>query len=105
MIYFMETDVKGNICHICADPAITIVPLVNRVTFDNADGTVDNDSSGVNISPWGNEMQIPLKIGVGAFTFLTTNGISNYTFTNDAAQFTPNNTTSPAYTATSDDSN
>ena len=103
MIYFMETDTKGNICHICADPAITIVPLVNRVVFDNADGTVDNDGSGVNLSPWGNEMQTPLKIGDYAFTFLTTNGINNYTFTNDAAQFTANNATSPAYTPPSNE--
>lgn len=78
MIYFIEHDDTGNIVHACSDPAATIVPLINRVTFRDANGNPLLTASGDDASPFGGTMLAPLGIDEATYTLLITNGLSKY---------------------------
>jgi hypothetical protein len=80
MIYFIECDMAGNICHVCADPMVTIVPLVNRVLFRNKDGTPNKDSGGNDLAPSGLSLVAPVGITVTTYNTLMTGGLNNYTY-------------------------
>jgi hypothetical protein len=80
MIYFMECDTAGNICHVCADPQATIVPLVNRVLFGNKDGTPHKDANGNDLAPSGLLLTEPVGITVTTYNTLMSGGLNNYTY-------------------------
>jgi hypothetical protein len=80
MIYFLECDTAGNICHVCADPMATIVPLVNRVTFGNKDGTPNKDANGNDLAPSGLLLVAPVGITVTTYNMLMSGGLNNYTY-------------------------
>ena len=80
MIYFIECDTAGNICHVCSDPMATIVPLINRVTFGNKDGTPNKDANGNDLAPSGLPLVAPVGIDVTTFNELMTGGVNNYTY-------------------------
>jgi hypothetical protein len=80
MIYFIECDTAGNICHVMADHMATIVPLVNRVLFGNKDGTSNKDASGNDLAPSGLPLVAPVGITVTTYNTLMTGGLTNYTY-------------------------
>ena len=80
MIYFIEHDSAENICHVCADPAATIVPLVNRVAFSKADGTPYKDASGNDLSPYGLVLADPVGIDAATYNTLMAEGMQNFTY-------------------------
>jgi hypothetical protein len=65
MIYFLEHDNAENICHVCANPGLTIVPLVNIVSFPNL------------------ILADPVGIDAATYDTLIAEGIQNFTY--DAA--------------------
>ncbi|MCU1251543.1 MAG: hypothetical protein JWQ49_4572 [Edaphobacter sp.] len=80
MIYFIEHDSAENICHVCADPGATIVPLVNRVAFSKSDGTLYKDASGNDLSPYGLILAEPVGIDAAAYDTLLAEGMQNFTY-------------------------
>ena len=80
MIYFIEYDSAGDICHVCGDPMATIVPLVNRVTFTNADGTPAKDTNGNPLSSYGLPLADPACITADVFNTLVAGGVENFTY-------------------------
>jgi hypothetical protein len=80
MIYFIEADTAGNICHVCADPVATIVPLVNRVLFSDASGAPLKDASGNDLSPQGSPLVLPVGISADTYARIRDGGIDNFTF-------------------------
>jgi hypothetical protein len=80
MIYFIEYDSAGDVCHVCGDPNATIVPLVNRVTFNNADGTPAKDANGNNLSPYGLVLADPAGVTVDVYNTLIAGGVQNFTY-------------------------
>lgn len=80
MIYFLEHDEAGNICHACADPTATIVPLVNRVVFNKADGTPNKDANGKDLSPYNSPLVDPVGVAVAVYTSLIADGLDKYTY-------------------------
>lgn len=79
MIYFIEHDTQGNICHACADPNATIVPLINRVVFNKADGTPNKDADGKDLSPSGYPLAEPIGVDATTYNSLIADGINKYT--------------------------
>jgi hypothetical protein len=71
MIYFIEFDTAGNICHVCSDPVASITPLINRVT--KADGTPY-------LSHQGLALVDPVGISLETYTTLMSGGIANFTY-------------------------
>jgi len=71
MIYFIEHDEAGNIVHACADPMATIVPLVNRVIFNDSSGNPLRDTDGGELSPYGSKLLEPTET-------ITSGGLENY---------------------------
>jgi hypothetical protein len=80
MVYFIEHDSAENICHVCADPGATIVPLVNRVVFSKPDGTPYRDASGHDLSPYGFTLVDPVGIDSATYALLLKDGMSKYTY-------------------------
>lgn len=80
MIYFIEHDAGENICHVCADPNATIVPLINRVTFNDVNGNPLKDASGNDLSSYALVLNPPTGITQDQFNTLMTDGIGNYTW-------------------------
>jgi hypothetical protein len=80
MIYFIEHDEAGNIVHVCADPEATIVPLVNRVTFNGPDGNPLKDPTGAALSPFGSKLLDPAGIDEATFNELMSQGAGEFTF-------------------------
>jgi hypothetical protein len=80
MIYFIEHDSAENIFHVCADPGATIVPLINRVTFNKPDGTPNKDANGNPLSPANLPLLDPVGIDAATYTLLLKDGMSNYTY-------------------------
>lgn len=79
MIYFIEYDEAGNIVHACADPAISMVPLINRVTFSDEVGNPLKDTDGADLSPYGAKLAEPMEVAEGIYTRLVSNGLDKYT--------------------------
>jgi hypothetical protein len=80
MIYFLEHDTAGNICHVCSDPSASIVPVINRVLFKKKDGTPMKDASGNDLSPFSVPMADPVGITAEIYAELTTDGMQNYMY-------------------------
>lgn len=80
MIYFIEHDTAGNICHVCADPNATIVPVVNRIFCQDPQGNPIKDADGNILSPYGQPLVEPDEISEDDYTMLMRDGASNYTF-------------------------
>ena len=80
MTYFIEHDEAGNIVHACADPLITIVPLVNRVTFRDAKGIDLKDADGKDLSPFGSKLLDPVGVDQTTYNSLISDGLDTYTF-------------------------
>jgi len=78
MIYFIEHDDAGNIVHACADPAITMVPLINRVTFNDASGNPLKDANGTDLSPYGSKLAEPIGVDEATYTMLVAKGLDKY---------------------------
>jgi hypothetical protein len=97
LIYFIEYDSAGNICHVCADPVATIVPLVNRVIFNGADGLPLKDSSGNALSVFNLPLADPAGITAGQYQTLMAGGVENFTYNptmqNVSAKVAANGTT------------
>lgn len=79
MIYFIEHDTAGNIVHVCADPQATIVPLINRVTFNDMNGNPLKDANGNELSPHGAALCEPLGISQEMFDRIMADGAAAYT--------------------------
>ncbi|HTF66736.1 MAG TPA: hypothetical protein VK638_29035, partial [Edaphobacter sp.] len=77
---FIEHDSAGNIVHVCADPMATIVPLINRVTYRNPDGTPLVDAQGRDLSPFGSPLLEPVGIDSATYIDLIADGMENYIF-------------------------
>ncbi|HVJ09786.1 MAG TPA: hypothetical protein VM554_15520 [Acidisarcina sp.] len=84
MIYFLEYDSGGNIVHVCGDPTITIVPLINRVEYKDANGNPLVDASGAPLSGSDHPMQEPVGIDQATHDMLIANGLDKYTYSNGA---------------------
>lgn len=80
MIYFIEHDVAGNIVHVCADPMATMVPLVHRVQFNDANGAPLKDTEGNDLSPFNSKMLEPVEVDETQYNQLMADGAENYTF-------------------------
>lgn len=80
MIYFIEHDEAGNIVHVCGDPEATIVPLVNRVTFNGPDGKPLKDADGAALSSFGSKLLDPVGIDEATYSELVSGGANNYTY-------------------------
>ena len=78
MIYFIEHDEAGNIVHACADPMATIVPLINRVVFNDSNGNPLKDADGSEISPYSSKLLEPTGIDAAAYEALIAGGLENY---------------------------
>ncbi len=95
MIYFIEHDSAGNIFHVCADPGATIVPLVNRVTFNKKDGVPNADASGNPLSPANLPLLDPVGIDAATYDLLISGGMTNYTY-DQATQTVVKKVTAPS---------
>lgn len=80
MIYFIEHDTAGNICHVCADPNATMVPVVNRIFCRDTQGNPIKDAEGNILSPYGQPLVEPDEISEDDYNMLMSDGASNYTF-------------------------
>lgn len=78
MIYFLEADEAGNIVSTLADYDITIVPLINRVTFSDSNGKALVDASGAALSGFGHKMLDPVGIDEATFNALQGAGAEQY---------------------------
>ena len=78
MIYFIEHDEAGNIVHACADPMATIVPLVNRVIFNDSSGNPLRDTDGGELSPYGSKLLEPTGVEAEVYETITSGGLENY---------------------------
>ena len=79
MIYFIEHDEAGNIVHVCGDPSITIVPLINRVTFNDKDGKPLKDTGGTDLSPFNSKMLDPVGVDKATYDAVMAAGMDKYT--------------------------
>ncbi len=70
MIYFLEHDEAGDIYHAGADPMATIVPLINRISVKNPDGTA-------------HPLAEPVGIDLATYDTLIAGGLESYRY--DAA--------------------
>jgi hypothetical protein len=84
MIYFIEHDEAGNIVHVCGDPEATIVPLVNRVVFNDSNGNPLKDGQGEALSPYGSKLLDPVGIDEETFNALKDEGSENFTYSGNA---------------------
>jgi hypothetical protein len=80
MIYFIEHDTAGNICHVCADPNATIVPTINRIFVKDASGNPLKDAEGNLLSPFGQPLADPDEISEDEYNTLIAGGASNFTY-------------------------
>jgi hypothetical protein len=81
MIYYLEYDSVGNICHAAADPVATIVPLVNRVSFNGSDGKPLVSPTGVPLSLYNLPMIAPLGITATVYnSIIAGGGVGNFTY-------------------------
>lgn len=79
MIYFVEHDGAGNIVHVCCDPEATIVPLINRVVFNDSNGNPLRDADGADLSPYGCKLIDPVGVDAATYNALIADGLDKYT--------------------------
>jgi hypothetical protein len=80
MIYFIEHDSAGNICHVCADPSATIIPTANRIFSSDSSGNPLKDAEGNLLSPYGLPLADPDEISEAEYKTLISGGVSNYSY-------------------------
>src|SRR3954463_5634608 len=79
---FMEIDEGGYVHHICDDPGITMVPIVNRISHGDKDKAPLVDAVGRKVSFLGNKWLPPLPISDSDYAQLTTDGLTGVTAKN-----------------------
>lgn len=75
---FMEIDEGGYVHHICDDPEITMIPLVNRVSHGSKDNPLI-DGEGHKLSYLKYRWETPLPISDEDFDKLTKDGLCGAT--------------------------
>lgn len=93
MIYFIEHDSQENIVHACSDPMATIVPLINRVVFNDDKGAPLKDDGGNFLSPYGFPLAEPVGIDQATYETLISDGLEKYTFNPTTGSITEKETT------------
>jgi phage FluMu gp28-like protein len=80
MIFYIEHDQAGNIVHVARDVQATIVPLINRITFCDANGNPLKSEAGAAVSSYGSEMVDPVEIDEATYNMLMDQDAKNFIF-------------------------
>jgi hypothetical protein len=80
MIYYLEHDQAGNIVHVARDVQATMVPLINRITFCDANGVPLKSTEGAALSSYGSEMVDPVEIDETTYDMLIADDAKNFSF-------------------------